>query len=237
MAKVGSAEIASQRSPQRGRATSATEQVVKAIFEMLRSGHYRAGDRLPSEWNLVDQLGVGRSAVREGIRELAALDLIDVQPGRGTFVRSLRPDLLVRPDGLKSEVDRALLREFLEVRAIIEPAAAALAAARTTDVDLDRLAHDVERLAEAIHVGYRPPEDLGFHLDLVRATHNTALTRLAGAIVSFYQRDEALPSERDVREHQSVLERIRARDPEGARDAMRAHLEHESALRGTSDTV
>jgi GntR family transcriptional repressor for pyruvate dehydrogenase complex len=215
-----------------GRKASVTNQVVEAVFDMLRSGRFRTGDRLPSEWELVEQLGVGRSAVREAIRELAALAVVDVQPGRGTFVRSLRPDLLLRPDGIGPEVDRALAREFLEVRQIIEPQAAALAAVRATAVDLDRLVHDVDRLGEAINVGYRPPEDLGFHLDIVRATHNTALTRLVGAIVSFYQRDEVLPTERDVREHGAVLEAIRAGDADAARDAMHAHLTSETVLRG-----
>lgn len=215
---------------QRSRSTSVTDQVIEAVFGMLRSGRYRTGDRLPSEWELVEQLGVGRSAVREGTRELAALGVVDVQPGRGTFVRSLRPDLLVRPD-LQHEVDRALLREFLEVRQIIEPEAAALAAVRASEVELERLAHDVDRLGEAVNVGYRPPEDLGFHLNIVRATHNTALTRLAGAIVSFYQRDEALPTERDVREHRAVLDAMIARHPERAKEAMHAHLFSETELR------
>lgn len=221
----------SESSRARRSPSSVTAQVVEGLFDLLRSGEYRAGDRLPSEWQLAEQFAAGRSAVREAIRELAALDLVDVQPGRGTFVRSLRPDLLVRPDGLHSEVDRALVREFLEVREIIEPAAAALAATRATPQDRERLAHDIERLADAVNVGYRPPEDLGFHLDLVRATHNGALTRLVGAIVSFYQRDEALPTERDVREHAAVLDAVAAGDPEGAREAMRTHLKSERSLR------
>jgi len=222
---------------QRGvrRSRSVTDQVVEAVFTMLRSGRFRAGDRLPGEWALVEQLGVGRSAVREALRELAALGAVEVQPGRGTYVRSLRADLLVRPDLLGPELDRALIWEFLEVRQIVEPEAAALAALRGTDLDLGRLAYDIDCLAQAVNVGYRPPEDLGFHLDTVRATHNTALTRLAGAIVSFYQRDEALPSDRDVREHLAILDAIRKRDPESAREAMRAHLNSELALRGMEE--
>jgi GntR family transcriptional repressor for pyruvate dehydrogenase complex len=215
----------------RPRKTSVTSQVVEALFEMLRSGRFRTGDRLPSEWELVEQLHVGRSAVREGIRELAALELVDVQPGRGTFVRSLRPDLLVRADGIGAEVNRALLREFLEVRQMLEPEAAALAAVRANSVDLNRLGHDVDRLSEAIDVGYRPPEDVGFHLDIVRATHNTALIRLAGAIVSFYQRDEVLPTWRDVDEHRAVLDAIRDHRAEAARSAMRSHLQSETDIR------
>lgn len=218
-------------SPPARRSASVTDQVVEAVFTMLRSGRFRAGDRLPGEWELVEQLGAGRSAVREALRELAALGVVEIQPGRGTFVRSLRPDLLVRPDRIGAEVTRASLREFLEVRRIIEPEAAALAAIRATAAELDRLGHDVDRLNEAIDVGYRPPEDLGFHLNIVRATHNTALIRLAGAIVSFYQRDEVLPTRRDVDEHRAVLDAIRGRHADAARDAMRSHLQTENDIR------
>ena len=213
------------------RGPSVTSQVVEAVFQMLRSGEFRPGSRLPSEWQLVEQLGVGRSAIREGIRELAALGVVDVQPGRGTFVRSIRPDLILRMGVIGSEADRAMVREFLEVRLILEPESAALAAVRASEVDLERLAHDVERLAEAVNVGYRPPEDLGFHLDIVRSTHNSALTRLAGAIVSFYQRDEALPTERDVQDHRAILDAIGAGDPNAARSAMHLHLQGEISLR------
>jgi len=217
--------------PVRPARTTVTQRVVDAVSEMLRSGRYRVGERLPSEWELVERLSVGRSAVREAMRELATLDLVEIRPGRGTFVRSLRPDLLVRPDRLRSEVDRAVQLEFLEARMIIEPEAAALAATRATASDLERLAHDIACLREAVLAGFRPPEDLGFHLDVVRATRNSALVRLAGAIVSFYERDQAIPTERDVVEHGEVLAAIQGGDGDAARAAMRHHLAVEQELR------
>lgn len=203
---------------------SATRRVADALFEMLRSGRYRVGDRLPSELELAATLGVGRSAVREGIRELVTLDLVELRRGRGTYVRSLRGDLLMRPETFDDVVRSAVSRELLEVRRIIEPEAAALAAIRSTPGDVDRLRHDVDRLREAVNVGYRPPEDLGFHLDVVRATHNTSLSRVAGAIVGFYERDEVLPTEHDIVEHGAICEAIARHDPEAARRLMQGHL-------------
>ena len=85
---------------------TATSRVVDALTQMLRSGRFRPGDRLPSEWELVQQLQIGRSAVREAVRELAAQDLMN----------------------------RARRRELLEVRLIVEPGAASLAASRATRV-------------------------------------------------------------------------------------------------------
>src|SRR6476469_4726159 len=78
----------------------ASHQVADALCGMLRSGSYRVGDRMPSEFELGAALGVSRSTVREAVRELTSLGVLEIQHGRGTFVRSLRPDLLRRGGSL-----------------------------------------------------------------------------------------------------------------------------------------
>ena len=202
----------------------ASHQVADALCSMLRSGSYRVGDRMPSEQELGAELGVSRSTVREAVRELTSLGVLEIKPGRGTFVRSLRPDLLLRGDSLLDQPNDRIREELLEVRGIVEPEAAALAATRATDEEIERLHYDVERLAEAIGRGMAAPEDLGFHLDLVRATHNAALWRVSGAIISFYQWDGHLPTEQDVIDHRAIYEAVRDRDAARARQAMRDHL-------------
>lgn len=202
-------------------------QVVDTVLQLIRGGAYSVGDRLPSEWELVRLCSVGRSAVREGIRELAARGLVEVRHGKGTYVLSLRPDLLVSSaEPQMSELETAA-RELLEVRLIFEPKAARLAAERRTKAELDQLRHDVERLAEAVSLGFRPPEDLGFHLDILRAAHNTALLRLGGSVVSFYARDETIPMQRDVDEHGAIFQAIAEQDSDSAETAMHRHLEFE----------
>lgn len=202
----------------------ASQQVADAICGMLRSGDYRAGDRMPSEPELGATLGVSRSTVREAVRELTSLGVLEIQHGRGTFVRSLRPDLLLRGDSLLDQPNDRIREELLEVRGIVEPEAAALAAVRASDEDIARLRYNVDRLAEAIGQGVAAPEDLGFHLDLVRATHNSALWRVSGAIISFYQWDGQLPTEQDVLDHRAIYESVRDRDAHRARQAMLDHL-------------
>jgi DNA-binding FadR family transcriptional regulator len=202
----------------------ASHQVVDALCGMLRSGTYRVGERMPSEHELGTELGFSRSTVREAIRELTSIGVLEIQHGRGTFVRSLRPDLLLRGDSLVEQSNDRIRDELLEVRGIVEPEAAALAATRASGEDLERLHYDVQRLAQAIGQGIVPPEDLGFHLDLVRATHNAALWRVSGAIISFYQWDGQLPTDQDVVDHRAIFEAVRDRDPQRARDAMRDHL-------------
>jgi len=205
--------------------TSVTEQVVDSVLDMLRSGRYGVGDRLPSERELIDRFDVGRSAVREATRDLVALGLLEVQRGRGTYVRSLRSDLLLGPKSF-GEAEGVSL-ELLEVRTILEPEAAALAADRRRIEDVTRLEQDVERLEDAVRSGYRPLEDLGFHLDVVNATHNRALARVTGAIVSFYQADQHLPTDDDVVQHRAVFEAIRDQDANRARDVMSEHIARE----------
>lgn len=215
---------------------SVTRQVVDVLYEDLRSGRYQPGDRLPSEQEIAVALGVGRSAVREAVRELLALNVLEIRPGRGTFVLQMRPDLMLRPDSFHEALERNVALELLEVRMIVEPAAAELAAARATPTDIKRLTRNVLRLRQALDAGEvgRPPEDLGFHLDLVRAAHNSALHRISTAIISFYEHDEANPTLRDYNEHQAVLKAIEKGDRRGARRAMEAHLQVEIETRSTA---
>jgi DNA-binding FadR family transcriptional regulator len=125
---------------------------------------------------------VSRSAVREAARERITLDLVEIRPGRGTFVKSLRPDLLFRTDSLGGDLSERVRHELLEVRSIVEPEAAALAPKRATDDELARLEQDVEALSQAVGQGFRSLEDLGLHLDVVRATHNASLGRVSSVI-------------------------------------------------------
>jgi len=205
--------------------STVTQHVVSTMLDMLRSGQYRTGDRLPSERELTERFEVGRSAVREATRDLVALGLLEIRRGRGTYVRSLRSDLLLGRQSFGDHDD--VKKELIEVRLIVEPAAAALAAERRRTEDLTRLEQDVVRLAEAVKVGFRPPEDLGFHLDIVHATHNRSLVRVTGAIVSFYDVAEQLPTDKDVAQHRAVFQAIRDQDPDRARTLMHAHVARE----------
>lgn len=207
--------------------TSVTRQTTSALLEMLRSGDFKVGDKLPTEVELTRILGVGRSAVREAMRELVVMNLVEIRRGNGTYVRSLRSELLVNPNSFGEAANDVILEELLEVRQIFERETAALAAERATESDIQRLQEDVRRLREAVSSGYQPPEDYGFHIDVVYAAHNSALVRVSEAIISFHARTSFPPSARDVEEHQQIFEAIRDRNPEKARQAMDLHLSAE----------
>jgi GntR family transcriptional repressor for pyruvate dehydrogenase complex len=202
--------------------------VVEAIYELLRTGALKSGDRVPSEWQLVRELAVGRSAVREAMRELAAVGVIETQHGRGSFVRALPPEVMLTRDTFSEHLDRVMRAELWEVRRIFEPEAAALAATRATESDLTQLRNDVTALSAGVADRIRPPEDLKFHLDIVTATGNRSLARIATVIVSYYEHDKVVPTERDIIEHSAIFHAIKRSKPSEARRAMLEHLSHES---------
>lgn len=203
---------------------SVTRQVVDILYEALQSGRYRQGDRLPSEHALAASLGVGRSALREAIRELLTLDLLEIRAGRGTFVRPMRPELLLDRSSFHGVLNQRIALELLEVRFAIEPEAAVLAARRATKDDVQRLVRDVEQLRVGIERGLRPAEDAGFHIDVVRATHNSSLLRLSTAIMDFYEHDDNAPTPTDLADHQGICDAIVRGDEDDARIRMQQHL-------------
>jgi GntR family transcriptional repressor for pyruvate dehydrogenase complex len=198
------------------------EQVSSQLRELVLSGAYGPGERLPSERDLTEALGVSRTAIREGLRGLAALGLVVIKQGSGIFAAEGLPGF-GRPGDMPVRAQSS--QELIEVRLIVEPDIAAKAAMRATSSDLRRLQADVERFRADIGVVRRPPTDLRFHLDLCRAAHNRALLTILQWIIDFYAKSGQAPSTKDVTDHAKIYEAVRRRDPEAARTAMRLHLE------------
>jgi GntR family transcriptional regulator, transcriptional repressor for pyruvate dehydrogenase complex len=131
-----------------------TDEAIVRIKEMIVGGQLRPGDRLPREADLAPQLGLSRNSLREAVRALSLINILDVRQGDGTYVTSLEPHLLL--DALAFVVDfhrddRAL--EFLRVRLILEPAAAAMAAERVDEPE-GQIKYD-----RSLRVHARPHQD------------------------------------------------------------------------------
>jgi GntR family transcriptional repressor for pyruvate dehydrogenase complex len=220
--------------PPKSRRRKLSVEVSEEILALLDEGQVIIGDQLPPESELGEMFGVSRTAVREAVKSLAAVGVLEIRPGVGTFVASPRPGLLRSLPDNDSPVSTSDLMEILEFRQIFEPEAAALAAQRATQQDLDEMARCVDALAKGVAEGIRPPEDLGFHLALARATQNSALVDVSSLTIRFYEQDIYLPDSLDVKGHREIYNAIKARDPEMARQAMRDHLaEMEPRYRGT----
>jgi DNA-binding FadR family transcriptional regulator len=207
------------------------QSIARKLGIAILSGDYQPGDSLEGEIEQSLAMGVSRTPYREAIRILTAKGLLESRPKAGTHVtpRScwnlLDPDLLAWT--FSGEPDPAFVKGLFELRAIIEPAAAAFAAERRSDeqvASMRRSLTQMEQLGLASEGGQAA--DQHFHRLILEAAHNEALATLAssvGAAVSwttrFKQRQEALPRD-PVPEHFAVLAAIEAQDSDGARRAM-----------------
>jgi GntR family transcriptional repressor for pyruvate dehydrogenase complex len=208
------------------------EQIVKQIEDSIEKGELKEGDQLPAERELALQFGVSRTAVREAVKTLREKGLVEAYPGRGTFITS------ETSNSIRLTFDRMIKIEpregtihLVEVREILEPEIAALAATRVTTENLTELREAVEIMDNA----KGDPDsfieaDLDFHLALAEAAANPMILSLIDSIVGVL-REQRLSifkveggPDRGQYHHKRILEAIENRDSAGAREAMRAHL-------------
>src|SRR3954466_5763672 len=141
-----------------------TEAAIQEIRAMIASGRLSPGSRLPSESELATLLGASRNTVREAVRALVTARVLDVRRGDGTFVTSLRPELLLEGIGAAVELmQEGFSLELIAVRRILEPAATSMAAERIDDATLDKLAGCLDRMREARSEAERIEHDADFH--------------------------------------------------------------------------
>ena len=208
--------------------------IARDLGILIVSGRYRPGEVLSNEVAASDRLHVSRTAYREALRILAAKGLVESRPRAGTRVSDRAKWHLLDPDVLswifEFEPDDHLLASLFELRKIFEPEAAALAAKRRSQEQLDRMAEGLQGMAEhTLAAEEGRIADQKFHSALLEATDNpflASLTTSVGAAITwttiFKQRNS--PLQRDpVPDHQRVYDAIAAGDPEGARRA-RAEL-------------
>jgi GntR family transcriptional repressor for pyruvate dehydrogenase complex len=208
------------------------EQIVQQIEDSIVKGDLKAGDQLPAERELAQRFGVSRTAVREAVKALREKGLVEAYSGRGTFItdgttQAVRQslDLMVKigqPEGST---------HLAEVRAILEPEIAALAALRIQEPELatmreavaamDRAGQDPETYIEA---------DLDFHLALAEGAANPLILSLLDSIVGLLREQRLrifkVPGgpERGQVHHKRILDAVERHDAEKARQGMRAHL-------------
>jgi len=222
----------SRPSPRLRRSQSVTSEAIDKIQGLIISGSWGPGDRLPKESELAAQLGLSRNSLREAVRALSQLRVLEVRQGDGTYVTSLEPDLLLESTSFVSHLlvgESAL--ELFEVRRLLEGAAAALAAARIDSAGKEALRSKLEQMTETETVEELVEADVDFHAIIAGATGNTFLTSLLASLSSRTMRariwrgrevDNALDVTRD--EHRRIYEAIAGGDPELARAAAMAHI-------------
>jgi DNA-binding FadR family transcriptional regulator len=209
-----------------------TDEAIERIKAMIVSGALRPGDRLPKESLLAAELGLSRNSLREAVRALSLIRILDVRQGDGTYVTSLDPQLLLEAMSFVVDFHRDdTVLEFLAVRRILEPAATALACARLTDAELDVLDGQLAALGPAPSVDELVAADLEFHRTVVRASGNSVLCSLLDGLSGpatrarvwrGLTREDALA--RTLSEHRAILAALRDRDAEAARAWATVHI-------------
>jgi GntR family transcriptional repressor for pyruvate dehydrogenase complex len=217
------------------------EQVAGKIQELIIGESLRPGDKLPSERDLAERLGVSRTVIREAVRVLSAQGLVEAKAGSGTYVRELSPNDAAAPIelflNLRQVPDR--YKNLSEVRRTLEVDIAGLAAERATDEDITAMEAAVEGITAQVGDAERFTQyDLAFHEALAAATHNelysVLLTPITDLLLEFrltaYRYDAQSSIEGALTFHRRILDRAKARDAEGARQAMRDHLHQARTL-------
>ena len=206
------------------------EEVAKQI-ERLVLTRLQPGDKLPSERELAEMLGVSRSSIRDAIRSLELVGLVEPRQGAGTVVREITSEVLVTPLSSILAHKRQLVGELLEFRKMLEPALAARAAAHATAERLSAMEEILARQAEKLSHGQLAiEEDSEFHYTIAMASNNTVVLRILDILMDLLRETRARSlqrkgrPEKSIAGHRKILAAIKRRDAAAAETAMRQHL-------------
>ncbi|WP_030434447.1 FadR/GntR family transcriptional regulator [Actinoplanes subtropicus] len=215
-----------------------TDEAIKRIKDMIVTGELRPGDRLPKEADLADRLGLSRSSLREAVRALSLIRVLDVRQGDGTYVTSLRPETLLDTVGfvLDFHGDDSVLY-VLEVRRILEPAATAMAARMMSDREIESLGSlvsvtgDVSASGDIDGLNELLAADLEFHRRIALGSGNPVLASLIDSLSAPTLRSRVwrgLTQEnavaRTIEQHQAIHQALIAREPDVARAWATVHI-------------
>ena len=233
MARRAKAEVVALAEADRPANAGVAQVVVDRILDLIQTGMLRAGDRLPSERELIEIFGISRPSLREALRALSILGVVDSRHGGGAYVTDLEARTLLAPLDFFLSLSEANLADAFDARRVVEIEIVRRTARRATAADVFELramlvAHG-KLLADP--VGFRIL-DSRFHARLSAAAGNVVLERLAHGLYNMgldirrrATEDPAL-IRRSLGEHTRIVRAIEGGDAEGAATAMAAHLDH-----------
>ena len=209
-----------------------SDEAINKIKEMITSGRIRPGERLPREADLAAELGLSRNSLREAVKALTLVNVLDVRQGDGTYATSLAPALLLETLSFIADFHRDdTVLDFLEVRRILEPAATALAATRMSDADRVSLGKVLDTADIDTPVEELVAADLEFHRQIALGAGNPVLASLVDNMSAPTTRariwrgmTEPHALERTLAEHRAIYDAIIARDSDLARSWATVHI-------------
>jgi GntR family transcriptional repressor for pyruvate dehydrogenase complex len=211
---------------------SLAHDAAEHLRELVSSGALRPGDKLPSERELAGRLGVSRPTLREAVRGLVIMGLLETRHGAGTFVVRAAP-LEVDAFTVTIDMQDAPIQELFEIRLLLEPSVTERATARITEVELAELHDKLDRMEASVG----DPQtfaliDADFHRVVHVAARSATMLSLLDGIADLARRGRTISTvqagvrRRTLQEHRAILAALEDRDPVLAREAMAAHLMH-----------
>jgi len=208
-----------------------SDKVANRILALIRTQQLKPGDRLPPERDLTEMMGVSRLTLREALRTLSYMNVVENHQRKGTFITSLDPEMLVEHLELVFSLDDSTFLELLRARKVVEPSLAEMAASNITDDELDDLDRVMGKTKELIN----DPEgfvdtDIELHTIITNAAHEMVLARFMDSILKVStrsrQRTVALLGVRKqtVNDHIKIIAALKEHNPQLARQAMLDHL-------------
>ncbi len=209
-----------------------TDEAIEKIKQMIISGRVRPGEKLPREADLAAELGLSRNSLREAVKALSLINVLDVRQGDGTYATSLAPSLLLEALSFVVDFHRDdTVLDFLEIRRILEPAATALAAVRMPDEDRIELGKVLDAADASAPVDEFVAADMEFHRLIAVGSGNSVLASLVDSMSVPTARarvwrgmTEPRAQERTLAEHRAIYQAIMNRDTDLARSTAIVHI-------------
>jgi GntR family transcriptional regulator, transcriptional repressor for pyruvate dehydrogenase complex len=206
------------------------EEVARQLEQLILK-KLRPGDKLPAERELASQLGVSRSSIRDAIRKLELMGLVEARQGAGTVVREITPDALVSPLASVITQKRQMVSELLDFRKMLEPPLAGRAAARVTAGEIAEMEDILRRQERKLGEGQLAvEEDTEFHYSIATASGNTVVLKILDVVMDMLRetRSRSLQTEgrpqKSLAGHRRILAAIKRHDSHAAENAMRQHI-------------
>ena len=205
------------------------EQVQEQIYQYILDAPFKPGAKLPNEFELGERFGVGRSTIREAVKLLVSRGVLEVRRGSGTYVVSTTP-LYMDPLGLLAIEDKmALAMDLADVRILLEPGIAEMAALHASSEDVRKLFDLCSLVEEKIRSGENYIEDdIAFHTCIAQCSKNKVVEQLIPiidtAVLMFVNVTHKKLTHETIMTHRAVVEAIAEKDPLGARSAMMMHM-------------
>ncbi len=213
-----------------GRPAGLTQVVRGEIERLIISGHLERGSRLPTEKELAERLGVGRSSIREALRALQEVGMVEVIHGKGTFVRNEPQKAIKTQLQFLISVENKASEDLTELRLLLEAGLAGLAARRAGEEELKAIRESMAEMANAQTTGALVEAGANFHLAVVLASKNaiaaTLYEAVAQVVKEVYRGQERSRSQKEqsIRDHEEIYQAIFDRDPELAAQKVHDHL-------------